>query len=115
MNTPDVAKPVDKGTLLCRLWVGLNWQKRLQPAGGTRPRGSAHPKGGHEPVVCAAVRLNPRVVSYEVPLPFAKPKPFRSFMPKIGRNQPCPCGTTDKCGRSVKFKRCHGVAVPCAL
>lgn len=28
--------------------------------------------------------------------------PFRRDMPKIGRNDPCPCGS------GKKFKKCHG-------
>ena len=32
-----------------------------------------------------------------------KPKPFVSSGPKIGRNDPCPCGS------GKKFKKCHGV------
>ena len=28
--------------------------------------------------------------------------------PKVGRNEPCPCGATKAGGRPVKFKHCHG-------
>ncbi len=34
-----------------------------------------------------------------------KPKPFVSSGPKIGRNDPCPCGS------GKKYKKCHGVTV----
>lgn len=33
----------------------------------------------------------------------------------IGRNQPCPCGKKDANGKSLKFKRCHGLSVRDAL
>lgn len=29
----------------------------------------------------------------------------------IGRNDPCPCGKKDGSGKSVKFKRCHGLII----
>jgi hypothetical protein len=29
----------------------------------------------------------------------------------VGRNQPCPCGKKDANGKSVKFKKCHGLFV----
>jgi uncharacterized protein YecA (UPF0149 family) len=32
----------------------------------------------------------------------AKPEPVRSNGPKIGRNDPCPCGS------GKKYKKCHG-------
>jgi preprotein translocase subunit SecA len=31
-----------------------------------------------------------------------KPEPIRRLDPKIGRNDPCPCGS------GKKFKQCHG-------
>jgi peptide deformylase len=27
---------------------------------------------------------------------------------RVGRNDPCPCGATDKNGKPIKFKKCHG-------
>jgi uncharacterized protein YecA (UPF0149 family) len=32
-----------------------------------------------------------------------KPKPFKRSVPKVGRNDPCPCGS------GLKYKRCHGI------
>jgi preprotein translocase subunit SecA len=32
-----------------------------------------------------------------------KPKPFKRIVPKVGRNDPCPCGS------GQKYKKCHGV------
>jgi preprotein translocase subunit SecA len=32
----------------------------------------------------------------------AKPQPFKRFGDKIGRNEPCPCGS------GKKYKQCHG-------
>ena len=34
-----------------------------------------------------------------------KPKPFKREQPKVGRNDPCSCGS------GKKFKYCHGVGV----
>lgn len=34
----------------------------------------------------------------------AKAAPVRNEQPKIGRNEPCPCGS------GKKFKVCHGLA-----
>jgi len=34
------------------------------------------------------------------------PEPFRRSTPKIGRNDPCHCGS------GKKFKKCHGVQAP---
>jgi preprotein translocase subunit SecA len=34
-----------------------------------------------------------------------KPKPFKRNMPKVGRNDPCPCGS------GLKYKRCHGIEI----
>jgi preprotein translocase subunit SecA len=33
-----------------------------------------------------------------------KPKPFKRNVPKVGRNDPCPCGS------GKKYKHCHGAA-----
>jgi preprotein translocase subunit SecA len=35
----------------------------------------------------------------------AKPQPFKRFSEKIGRNDPCPCGS------GKKYKQCHGKLV----
>src|SRR4029453_6783476 len=34
--------------------------------------------------------------------PEAKPQPFKRYGDKIGRNDPCPCGS------GKKYKQCHG-------
>ena len=31
-----------------------------------------------------------------------------SFIPKVGRNEPCPCGAKKPDGRPIKYKHCHG-------
>ena len=28
--------------------------------------------------------------------------------PKVGRNDPCPCGRVDESGKPIKYKKCHG-------
>ncbi|OGZ28427.1 MAG: preprotein translocase subunit SecA, partial [Candidatus Nealsonbacteria bacterium RIFOXYC1_FULL_40_7] len=41
-----------------------------------------------------------------------KQKPFADWKPKaepkVGRNDPCPCGAKHPDGRSIKYKHCHG-------
>lgn len=44
----------------------------------------------------------PAAVPTAIPLPTAGTAPTLSQYPKVGRNEPCPCGS----GR--KYKRCHG-------
>jgi preprotein translocase subunit SecA len=34
----------------------------------------------------------------------SEPQPMRRTQPKVGRNDPCPCGS------GKKYKKCHGVA-----
>jgi preprotein translocase subunit SecA len=34
----------------------------------------------------------------------SEPQPVRRAEPKVGRNEPCPCGS------GKKYKKCHGVA-----
>lgn len=95
----------------------LQWFKRLclndalRPAGGTRMRGSAHPKlppCGRAAGVAKNLRVTPPKLSEPDPnkMLFVKPKPFRRLIPRIGRNQPCPCGS------GKKWKACHMQAVP---
>jgi preprotein translocase subunit SecA len=40
-----------------------------------------------------------------VSAPDAKPTTVRRTQPKVGRNDPCPCGS------GKKYKKCHGAAV----
>jgi preprotein translocase subunit SecA len=39
------------------------------------------------------------------PQPRVSVQPIRRESPKIGRNDPCPCGS------GLKFKKCHGAAL----
>jgi len=40
----------------------------------------------------------------------SKPQPSPEVLKKIGRNDPCWCGSKDsKTGKPIKYKRCHGV------
>jgi hypothetical protein len=32
----------------------------------------------------------------------------RSAFPRVGRNDPCPCGKTNQAGKPIKYKHCHG-------
>ena len=36
------------------------------------------------------------------------PVPVHREEPKVGRNDPCPCGKLDNAGRPMKYKKCHG-------
>ena len=38
----------------------------------------------------------------EEPVVTTQPKPFKRESPKVGRNEPCPCGS------GKKYKQCHG-------
>ena len=41
--------------------------------------------------------------------PKAKPAPALKTYPKVGRNEPCPCGAIDpNTGKPIKYKKCHG-------
>ncbi|MCF3650768.1 preprotein translocase subunit SecA [Synoicihabitans lomoniglobus] len=44
---------------------------------------------------------NPGAPKRDIKLPMPKPKPVQA-MPKVGRNDPCPCGS------GKKYKQCHG-------
>lgn len=44
----------------------------------------------------------------ELPPSSAMPEPVRSTEPKVGRNDPCPCGATKADGTPKKYKHCHG-------
>ena len=37
-----------------------------------------------------------------------EPVPFHREEPKVGRNDPCPCGKLDGAGKPIKYKKCHG-------
>ncbi|MBI3324489.1 MAG: preprotein translocase subunit SecA [Candidatus Omnitrophica bacterium] len=39
-------------------------------------------------------------------LPPGPPSPVQRSGPKVGRNDPCPCGRTDSAGKRVKYKKC---------
>jgi preprotein translocase subunit SecA len=64
-----------------------------EPGGGAMPGGGAEPGGG-DPAGGGGnvMEMDPR----------AQAAPFVRPMPKVGRNEPCPCGS----GR--KYKHCHG-------
>jgi preprotein translocase subunit SecA len=59
---------------------------------------TAPPDGGGMPVSAAPGRVAPQ------PLPPLEPQPstFVRSERKVGRNEPCPCGS------GKKFKHCHG-------
>jgi preprotein translocase subunit SecA len=55
--------------------------------------------GGDDEAAAAAPRPSRR------PQPQLQVQPVRREGPKIGRNDPCPCGSGEK------FKKCHGAAL----
>jgi preprotein translocase subunit SecA len=60
---------------------------------------AAAPVAG-SPAEAAAQRLAPRAPR---PMqPTVAPEPFVRNLPKVGRNEPCPCGS------GKKYKHCHG-------
>ena len=82
---------------------------------GDGSRARQDPAGGSAPRLCAAVMRTqpvrasqaPRVATREAALraqgvPSAKVETIRREEPKVGRNQPCPCGS------GKKYKQCHG-------
>jgi preprotein translocase subunit SecA len=62
-------------------------------------RHGAELAGGEEETPAAAPRASAR------PQPRVAVQPVRRDSPKIGRNDPCPCGS------GQKFKKCHGAAL----
>ncbi len=79
-----------------------------------------HPDAPSPAAPAAPSRMNPamRFGAATEPLsPGPEPGPaaleeatrtYRRDHPKVGRNDPCPCGKTDEAGRRVKYKKCHG-------
>jgi preprotein translocase subunit SecA len=62
-------------------------------------RHGSEPAGGEEEQAAAAARPSAR------PQPRVSVQPVRRDSPKIGRNDPCPCGS------GLKFKKCHGAVL----
>ena len=58
----------------------------------------AQPQGGPPGLPPPGARQSPQMP----PMPAQQQRPVRAA-PKVGRNQPCPCGS------GKKFKNCHGV------
>jgi len=54
---------------------------------------------GADPLLAGDVNKKPRSVNSA---------PVGSAWPKVGRNDPCPCGATKADGTPVKYKHCHG-------
>ena len=54
--------------------------------------------------------LHPELSKFEKPEEEKVPvKPVQSSHPKVGRNDPCPCGAKDPVtGNPIKYKKCHG-------
>jgi preprotein translocase subunit SecA len=59
-----------------------------------------HPSG--QPVAVGDQLDELRAAAASMPAP---QRPSQSAAPKIGRNDPCPCGS------GKKFKKCHGAAL----
>jgi preprotein translocase subunit SecA len=46
---------------------------------------------------------------FGTPKPVSAPPPTLKSQPKVGRNDPCPCGAKDpETGNPIKYKKCHG-------
>ncbi|HEY0947638.1 MAG TPA: preprotein translocase subunit SecA [Opitutaceae bacterium] len=61
------------------------------------PQITTHVTASHVPTATAAP-----AEEKEITLPMPKPVPAARAFPKVGRNDPCPCGS------GKKFKNCHG-------
>ena len=64
------------------------------PIGGAAPAALPHGQAG-------GAAATPGGSGSNIKLPMPKPTPVKA-MPKVGRNEPCPCGS------GKKFKQCHG-------
>jgi preprotein translocase subunit SecA len=69
--------------------------RAMQARHGAEPAGGEPSDDGAAPAPRASGRPQPRVTV----------QPVRREGPKIGRNDPCPCGS------GQKFKKCHGAAL----
>jgi preprotein translocase subunit SecA len=69
-------------------------QRAMQARHGSEPA-AGDEDGAAAPAARPAARQQPRV----------SVQPVRRDSPKIGRNDPCPCGS------GQKFKKCHGAAL----
>jgi preprotein translocase subunit SecA len=70
-------------------------QRAMQMRHGSEPQG-----GDEDAPVAAAPRVSARPTQPRVTV-----QPVRRDGPKVGRNDPCPCGS------GQKFKKCHGAAL----
>ncbi|MEQ8271398.1 preprotein translocase subunit SecA [Algiphilus sp.] len=72
------------------------------------PTGTALPAGGGQPAAAPAAAPAAQGTGRRLPLgagapaPAEKPETVRRDMAKVGRNEPCPCGS------GKKYKHCHG-------
>jgi preprotein translocase subunit SecA len=69
-------------------------QRAMQARHGSEPL-QADEEAANAAAAARALRPQPRVTV----------QPIRRESPKIGRNDPCPCGS------GLKFKKCHGAAL----
>jgi len=71
---------------------------------------SKEPEAGSDGLITIAVQhemdhhLGQTILDYGKPI--KKPVPITRTTPKIGRNDPCPCGKTDANGKILKYKKC---------
>jgi preprotein translocase subunit SecA len=76
-------------TALPQMYVHDEVRALGQPSAAAAPA-PADPRGGQEAAMQAALQ--------------SRPEPVRRQIPKVGRNEPCPCGS------GKKYKHCHGAA-----
>jgi preprotein translocase subunit SecA len=75
-------------------------EQRIEAEAGRRAEAA---RAQHSEFGSALAAEAPDVEALTLPEPAeAKPEPIRRFGDKIGRNDPCPCGS------GKKYKQCHG-------
>ena len=66
---------------------------------------ASHPTSDTDLMVPGAATAGAAVAAAQAPAdgrPVAPPRPVQRTVPKVGRNEPCPCGS------GKKYKKCHG-------
>jgi preprotein translocase subunit SecA len=76
-------------------------QKHAAQLSAMQMRHGSEPAAGDEEAPAA----RPAAAASRAPAPRVTVQPVRRDGPKIGRNDPCPCGS------GMKFKKCHGAAL----
>jgi len=103
--------------------LAVERQAQLQGADETMAAGTFEGGAQPQPVGVTAAQPTPAMVTESAPAsssgvevvvrqrgqaPAGGQPAQTSAFPKVGRNEPCPCGAKKSDGRPVKYKHCHG-------